>query len=69
LLNTGNCDIDATDEDRLTPLHESIIQRHEVTATLLVRTINVLSPRFSSVSYSILMHEKMVYIRILKVSF
>ena len=36
LVQSNKCDIDARDEDKLTPLHESIIQKHENTAMLLV---------------------------------
>ncbi|XP_056018698.1 transient receptor potential cation channel subfamily A member 1-like [Ostrea edulis] len=37
LLNAGNSYINATDEDKLTSLHESILQKHEDTATLLIK--------------------------------
>lgn len=39
LLNSGKSDIDARDEDELTPLHESIIQNHENIAMMLASSI------------------------------
>lgn len=39
LLNSGKSDIDARDEDDLTPLHESIIQNHENIAMMLASSI------------------------------